>query len=179
MCAMWIQVLKEARKGIRSPGTGVAGVFWAPRCGCWELSLRPLKEQQTLLTTEPSLLPSLLKTLEFYYYQWACACVRVCVSAGGHTPHCHACGSQETPRTLLSLCWRHDLVAGCLSMVCGAPQSPLPQKPPPPPIPSLLQLRHHLDLKAVPMRVYYIIHTSHFRIMKEYKNIYYGINPWW
>jgi hypothetical protein len=28
-----------------------------PPCGCWELSLRPLQEQQVLLTTQPSLQP--------------------------------------------------------------------------------------------------------------------------
>lgn len=37
--------------GIRSPGTGVTNGC-EPRCGCWELNLRPLQGQQGLLRAE-------------------------------------------------------------------------------------------------------------------------------
>lgn len=36
---------------IRPPGTGVVDSH-DPSCGCWESNLRPLKEQQVLVTTE-------------------------------------------------------------------------------------------------------------------------------
>jgi hypothetical protein len=41
-------------EGVRSPGTTVIDKCELP-CGCWELNLGLLEEQQVLLTTEPSL----------------------------------------------------------------------------------------------------------------------------
>ena len=47
----------KARRGHWIPGTGVINDCELP-CGCWELNLGPLEEQQlVLLTTEPSLQP--------------------------------------------------------------------------------------------------------------------------
>ena len=44
----------EKRKGDGIPDTGVRDGC-EPPCGFWELNLGPLKEQQVLLTAEPSL----------------------------------------------------------------------------------------------------------------------------
>lgn len=43
----------EAREGAGSLGTGLEVV--ASQCGCWESNSGSLKEQQVLLTDEPSL----------------------------------------------------------------------------------------------------------------------------
>jgi hypothetical protein len=51
----------EARRGVRSPGTGVTDGCEPPLCGCWELKPGPLQEQPVLLSHLSSL--SLLSVL--------------------------------------------------------------------------------------------------------------------
>ena len=46
----------ETRRGIGSPGTRVTD-GGEPPCGCWEPNPGPLRGQQVLLNTEPSLQP--------------------------------------------------------------------------------------------------------------------------
>lgn len=51
-------VPKEAKHGVRSPGTGVT--YGCEKShGYWKLNPDPLPEQQVFLTSEPSLYPSL------------------------------------------------------------------------------------------------------------------------
>ena len=38
---------EEARRGVRSPGTGITDSCELP-CGCWQLNAGPLQEQQVL-----------------------------------------------------------------------------------------------------------------------------------
>ena len=55
-------VLAEAAVGF--PGTGVIDSCELP-CGCWELNLGPLQEQQGLLAASPSLAPAHLEHCYF------------------------------------------------------------------------------------------------------------------
>lgn len=54
LCPWCLQRSEEG--GVRSPGTRRVNGS-EPICGCWELKLDPLQEQQVLLIAEPSLLP--------------------------------------------------------------------------------------------------------------------------
>jgi hypothetical protein len=51
-----------------------------PPCGCWELNSGPLEEQSVLLTTEPSLQPTILILnlgiyIDFVFLEWQCVYV--------------------------------------------------------------------------------------------------------
>lgn len=46
-------------EGVRLPGTGASDSCELP-CGCWKPNSGPLKDQQALPTTEPSLQPLIL-----------------------------------------------------------------------------------------------------------------------
>lgn len=50
LCATCMKCLQSLEETLRSPGTGVTGP-----CGCWEINLCPLEQQQMSLTTEPPL----------------------------------------------------------------------------------------------------------------------------
>lgn len=52
----YVYALHEAKKGIRSFGTGIRCGYQS-LCGCWELNLGLFQEQQLLLSPEPSLQP--------------------------------------------------------------------------------------------------------------------------
>lgn len=53
MCQTHAWCLWKSEEGIGSPETGVTDGWEAP-CGCWEMNTGTLKEQQVLLTVEPS-----------------------------------------------------------------------------------------------------------------------------
>ena len=55
-CTTCVWYSRRSEEGIIFPGTGVPESC-EPTCGCWELNLYPLQEQQVLLTAEPSFLP--------------------------------------------------------------------------------------------------------------------------
>lgn len=52
---MWVDICREAIRGVRFPGARVNRQLWATRCGYWELSLDPLEKQGMFLTPQPSL----------------------------------------------------------------------------------------------------------------------------
>ena len=62
---MWVHCcsLQKHLKRTSDPITDVC----EPPCGCWELNLAPLEEQPVLLTTEPSLQPSLVHVKSKYW----------------------------------------------------------------------------------------------------------------
>ena len=70
--------------GCQSPGTGVTDRSELP-CGCWELNQGPVEEQPVLLTTEPSLLPNLLKKKRLTFFFYVCVCVSL------YTPYLCRC----------------------------------------------------------------------------------------
>lgn len=51
---MW--QLRRSKEGLAFSGTRVVSVC-EPLCGCWDLTLSHLQEQQVLLTSKPSLQP--------------------------------------------------------------------------------------------------------------------------
>lgn len=53
-----VRVSAVPREAIRGQQTPLE-LELSAQCGCWELSLSPLKEQQALLTAEPSLPPKI------------------------------------------------------------------------------------------------------------------------
>ena len=75
LCVCELFVCLVPVEAIRSLGTGVTDSCEQP-CGCWELNLGPLEEQEMLLTTEPSLqtqnliLKKILKNMFFYKLGW-------------------------------------------------------------------------------------------------------------
>lgn len=60
VCHLCAWHLQRPDKGIRSPGSGITdGCDWL--CGCWELKLSPLEEQQALLSPSPFLKTGFLR----------------------------------------------------------------------------------------------------------------------
>lgn len=72
MCIVSVQE-SVTEIGIEFPGTGVSYRWlWVTLCGCWELSLGPLDEQQVLSTTGPFLQPhhSLSSEMPVWWGEW-------------------------------------------------------------------------------------------------------------
>lgn len=79
---MWVYTTcVQTRRGHQDPGAGVTGGWELCSHGCWEPNCGPLKEQQDLLTTEPSLRPlsfyfSLKKPVNSHLFI-GCVCIRL------------------------------------------------------------------------------------------------------
>lgn len=69
MCAKCIPGTNISEEGVRSPATAVTDGCRL-LCGCWELSLDPLREQQALLTTGHLSMPCEVR--EFLMHMYLC-----------------------------------------------------------------------------------------------------------